>query len=145
MVAVRERVKPTPVPARGQVVLAYDGTDLAENAIRCAASQLGSGRCVLVVCVWQPADVGFTPTEGKHFDADQADEVRRAAERTAAHGASLAEEAGFRAESIAVEAAADVAGHRACCGGARWRASSCWDRTAAAGCWVTFRGVSPLR
>ena len=32
-------------------------------------------------------------------------EVRRAAERTAAHGASLAEEAGFRAESIAVEAA----------------------------------------
>jgi nucleotide-binding universal stress UspA family protein len=55
--------------------------------------------------VWQPADVGFTPTDKDHFDADQAPEVRRAAERTAAHGASLAEKAGLRAESIAVEAA----------------------------------------
>lgn len=59
----------------------------------------------MVVCVWQPADVGFTPTDKDHFDADQAAEVRVAAERTAAHGASLAEGAGFRAESIAVEAA----------------------------------------
>jgi K+-sensing histidine kinase KdpD len=59
----------------------------------------------LVVCVWQSADVGFTPTDERHFDAGQACEVRRAAERTAAHGASLAEEAGFRAQSIAVEAA----------------------------------------
>jgi nucleotide-binding universal stress UspA family protein len=58
-----------------------------------------------VVCVWQPADVGFAPADGEHFNADQATEVRRAAERTAARGASLAEEAGFRAESIAVEAA----------------------------------------
>ena len=103
--AVRERVEPATVPARGQVVLAYDGTELAENAIRRAACQLGEGRCALVVCVWQPADVGFTPADGEHFDADRAQEVRRAAERTAAHGASLAEEAGFRAESIAVEAA----------------------------------------
>lgn len=104
-VAVRERAEPTTIPARGQVLLAYDGTGLAENAIRQAARQLGEGRCALVVCVWQPADVGFTPVNGEHFDADQAQEVRRAAERTAAHGASLAEEAGFRAESIAVEAA----------------------------------------
>ena len=59
----------------------------------------------LVVCVWQPVDVGFTPTDGKHFDADRASEVRRAAERTAAHGASLADEAGFRRCSVAVEAA----------------------------------------
>lgn len=104
-VAVRERAEPTPVPARGQVLLAYDGTELARNAIQQAATQLGPGRCALVVCVWQPADVGFTPVNGEHFDADEAQEVRRAAERTAAHGASLAAEAGFRAESIAVEAA----------------------------------------
>lgn len=103
--AVREHAESAPVPGRGQVVLAYDGTDLAENAIRQAARELGEGRCALVVCVWQPADVGFTPANGDHFDADQAQEVRRAAERTAARGASLAEEAGFRAESIAVEAA----------------------------------------
>jgi nucleotide-binding universal stress UspA family protein len=104
-VAVRERAEPTAVPARGQVLLAYDGTELAGNAIQRAAAQLGPGRCALVVCVWQSADVGFTPADGEHFDADQAPEVRRAAERTAARGASLAEEAGFRAESIAVEAA----------------------------------------
>ncbi len=104
-VAVRERAEPTTVVARGQVLLAYDGTELAGNAIQRAAAQLGPGRCALVVCVWQPADVGFTPADGEHFDADQATEVRRAAERTAAHGAWLAEEAGFRAESIAVEAA----------------------------------------
>jgi nucleotide-binding universal stress UspA family protein len=104
-VAVRERVEPVTIPARGQVLLAYDGTELAGNAIQRAAAQLGPGRCALVVCVWQSADVGFTPADGEHFDADQAPEVRRAAERTAARGASLAEEAGFRAESIAVEAA----------------------------------------
>ncbi len=89
----------------GPVVFAYDGTELSQNAIRLAARHMGPGRCALVVCVWQPANVGFTPTDKQHFDADQAQEVRRAAERTAAHGASLAEDAGFRAQSIAVEAA----------------------------------------
>jgi len=66
---------------------------------------LESGRCALVVCVWQTADVGFTPINGQRFDADKAGEVRRAAETTAAHGASLATRAGLRAECIAVEAA----------------------------------------
>ena len=36
-------------------------------------------------------------------DAACADEVKQAAEQTAAHGASLAEAAGFRAQAIAVE------------------------------------------
>jgi MFS family permease/nucleotide-binding universal stress UspA family protein len=87
------------------VVFAYDGTTLAQRAIEVAARQLEPGRCALVVTVWQPAMVGFTPADKQHFDADQACEVRRAAERTAAHGASLAVAAGFRAESIAVESA----------------------------------------
>jgi nucleotide-binding universal stress UspA family protein len=109
-VAVSERAQPTPVQwdrptSAGPVVFAYDGTRLADNAIQGAARELGPGRCALVVCVWQPVDVGFTPADGNRFDADKAQEVRRAAERTAAHGASLAAEAGFRAESIAVEAA----------------------------------------
>ena len=59
----------------------------------------------MVLCVWQPVDVGFVPTSKQHFDADQAPEVRRAAEETAAYGASLAAKAGFRATSVAVEAA----------------------------------------
>ena len=36
-----------------------------------AATQLAPGRDALVVCVWQPVDVGFTPTDTEHFDADQ--------------------------------------------------------------------------
>jgi len=96
------RDAPAPV---GPVLFAYDGSELAAHAIAQAATQLGPRRDALVVCVWQPVDVGFTPTDGKQFDADQATEVRRAAERTAAHGATLAYDAGFRARSIAVEAA----------------------------------------
>jgi nucleotide-binding universal stress UspA family protein len=87
------------------VLFAYDGSELASFAITQAAAQLAPRRDALVVCVWQPVDVGFTPTDTKHFDADQATEVRRAAEKTAAHGASLASEAGFQARSVAVEAA----------------------------------------
>jgi MFS family permease/nucleotide-binding universal stress UspA family protein len=96
------RHQPTSI---GPVVFAYDGSALAAYAIAQAASQLGPGRRAVVVCVWQPADVGFMPVDNKHFDADNASEVRRAAEETAAHGASLAERAGFLTESMAVEAA----------------------------------------
>ena len=93
------------VASAGPVLFAYDGSELAAFAIAQAAAQLASRRDALVVCVWQPVDVGFTPTGVKHFDADQATEVRRAAEQTAAHGASLACQAGFLARSVAVEAA----------------------------------------
>ncbi|MGV0592612.1 MFS transporter [Mycolicibacterium porcinum] len=89
----------------GPVLFAYDGSTRAASAIEQAATELPTDRDALVVCVWQPVDVGFTPVEATHFDADQATEVRRAAEQTAAHGASLATRAGFRAHSVAVEAA----------------------------------------
>lgn len=98
-------VAETPVSLTGPVVIAYDGTALAASAIKRAAAQLTPGREALVVCVWQPVDVGFTPTDGQRFDADKAPEVRRAAERTAAHGAELATTAGFTASHRAVEAA----------------------------------------
>jgi nucleotide-binding universal stress UspA family protein len=87
------------------VLFAYDGSELAGSAIEQAAGQLASGRNALVLCVWQPVDVGFIPIRERHFDADQATEVRSAAEETAAYGASMAEAAGFRARSVAVEAA----------------------------------------
>lgn len=95
----------TPAPPTGPVLFAYDGCDLAKFAIEQAGLQLAPGRDALVVCVWQPADVGFLPTGGRHLNAAQATEVRAAAEETAAHGASLAERAGFRPRSIAVETA----------------------------------------
>jgi nucleotide-binding universal stress UspA family protein len=89
----------------GPVLFAYDGSELATLAIEQAAQQLAPGRDALVLTVWQPADVGFVPVNDRHFDATQAVEVKRAAEETAAHGASLAEKAGFRSQSVAVEAA----------------------------------------
>jgi nucleotide-binding universal stress UspA family protein len=86
-------------------LFAYDGSELAELAIAQAGSQLASGRDALVVCIWQPSDVGFVPTGGRHLDAADACAVREAAEATAAHGASLAESAGFQTQSRAIQAA----------------------------------------
>jgi len=87
------------------ILFAYDGSELAQLAIEQAGEQLMPGRDALVLCVWQPADVGFVPVDDRHIDAQNATEVRKAAERTAAHGAALAEKAGFRSQSMAVEAA----------------------------------------
>jgi nucleotide-binding universal stress UspA family protein len=92
-------------PATGPVIFAYDGSELARLAIDEAARQLGSGRDALVVTVWQPFEVGFVPVGGLQFDAKQITEVRKAAELTAAEGASLAEQAGFRARGVAIQAA----------------------------------------
>jgi nucleotide-binding universal stress UspA family protein/MFS family permease len=92
-----------PVPV-GPVLFAYDGSELAALAIDQAGRQLATGRDALVVCVWQPADVGFAPVNNRHFDAAAATEVHRAADETAAYGASLAQKAGFRAQRMAVEA-----------------------------------------
>jgi nucleotide-binding universal stress UspA family protein len=87
------------------VLLAYDGSELAALAIEQASQQWPAGRDALVLCVWQPADVGFTPTSKRHFDAASASEVKKAAEETAAYGASLANKAGFHAQNLAIEAA----------------------------------------
>jgi nucleotide-binding universal stress UspA family protein len=89
----------------GPILFVYDGTPLAGIAIERAARELATAREALVLCVWQPADVGFEPVTKRHFDADAANEVRQAAEETAAYGASLAQRAGFRAQSLTVEAA----------------------------------------
>jgi nucleotide-binding universal stress UspA family protein len=85
------------------VLFAYDGSELAALAIEQAGHQYTDGRDGLVLCVWQPADVGFTPTSKRHFDADSASEVGKAADETAAYGASLATQAGFHAQSLAFE------------------------------------------
>jgi nucleotide-binding universal stress UspA family protein len=104
----------------GPILFAFDGSDLATYAIEEASRLLATDRDAVVLCVWQPVDVGFVPVSEQHFDADKAPEVRRAAEETAAHGASLAAKAGFRATGVAVEGAPTwkaiveaVAAHRA--------------------------------
>jgi nucleotide-binding universal stress UspA family protein len=95
----------TSPPPTGPVLFAYDGSELAKLAIEQSGRQLAPGRDALVVCVWQTGDVGFVPTGERHFNAAQATEVRRAAQETAAYGASLAEKAGFRSQSVAIDAA----------------------------------------
>jgi nucleotide-binding universal stress UspA family protein len=89
----------------GPVLFAYDGSELAGHAITEAGHQLRAGRDAVVVTVWEPFNVGFLPVGGAAFDAAGADEVRAAAEKTAAQGASLAEAAGFRTETLTAEGA----------------------------------------
>ena len=89
----------------GPVVFAYDGSELAGYAITEAGRQLRAGRDAVVLTIWEPFNVGFLPVGGTEFDAAGADEVRAAAEKTALHGASLAEAAGFRADIMTAEAA----------------------------------------
>jgi nucleotide-binding universal stress UspA family protein len=93
------------VTASGPVLFAYDGSELAQLAIEQGGQQLAPGRDALVLCVWQPADVGFIPVDDQHFDTQNATQVQEAAQQTAAHGATLAEKAGFRSQSMAVQAA----------------------------------------
>ena len=90
--------------ATGPVLFAYDGSELAAFAIEQAGRELARGREALVLCVWQPADVGFVLTAEQHLDADQASQVQRAAEEVAARGATLAGKSGFRSQSMAVQA-----------------------------------------
>jgi nucleotide-binding universal stress UspA family protein/MFS family permease len=91
------------VAGAGPVLFAYDGSDLAKTAIAEAGHQLPLRRHALVVTVWRTFQVGFVPEPEAQFDAACADDVGQAAERTAAHGASLAETAGFRAQPVAVQ------------------------------------------
>jgi nucleotide-binding universal stress UspA family protein len=86
----------------GPVLFAYDGSELAKLAIDEAGRQLEPGRDALVLTVWRTSVVGFIPPPEAKFDAAASDEVRKAAEETAAEGASMARAAGFRAQSLAV-------------------------------------------
>ena len=89
----------------GPVLFAYDGSELARLAIEEAGRQLEPGRDAVVLTVWRPYAVGFIPPPEVKFDAAASDQVRKAAEETAAQGASIAQAAGFRAHSVAVEEA----------------------------------------
>ena len=95
--AVRER---EPV---GPVLFAYDGSPMARAAIAEAGRQLPARRDALVLTVWRTFSVGFVPEPGAHFDAANPCDVEQAAQQTAAHGATLADAAGFRAQPVTVQ------------------------------------------
>ena len=89
--------------AEGPVLFAYDGSDLADQAIVEAGRQLPARRDAVVLTVWRTFGVGFIPEPDAQFDAACADDVRKAAEQTAGHGVQLADAAGFRARAVTVQ------------------------------------------
>jgi nucleotide-binding universal stress UspA family protein len=93
------------VTQHGPILIGYDGSALAALAIERAGREITTDRDAIVLCVWQPADVGFASIDKRRFDANCAAEVRQAAEETAEFGAELARKAGFRAQSLTLEAA----------------------------------------
>jgi nucleotide-binding universal stress UspA family protein len=87
------------------VLFAYDGAELAGLAIEEAGRQLEPGRDAVVLTVWRPFAVGFTPPPEVKLDAAASDEVKSAAEEIATQGARMAQAASFRAQILAVEEA----------------------------------------
>lgn len=89
----------------GPVVIAYEGSRLGQLAIEEAGGLLSAGREALILCVWQPFDLGFKPYGDEPCNAEDAVQVRAAAKRTADHGAELARRTGLIAEAVERESA----------------------------------------
>jgi nucleotide-binding universal stress UspA family protein len=92
--------------AAGPVVLCYDGSEEAAEAIS-YAGRLLSGRAAVVVSAWEPIieEELSTATKPPTADLVEANErQRRAAEQFATQGVRLASSAGFEAEPLVFEA-----------------------------------------
>jgi len=103
---------PPSADRNGPVLIGYDGSEHAKDAIRSAASLL-TLKDALVVTVWQPtSEVGASAWYGAGPNMVNFPELDRAgaeaASRVAEEGAQIAREAGLRAESIAIEATPPV-------------------------------------
>jgi nucleotide-binding universal stress UspA family protein len=98
--------------ADGPLILCYDGSIDAGNAIRRAGS-LFAGRRALVVTVWEPTtfpgSLGFAgETAGMYNLVELNRAAAEAGGRLADEGVSIAQEAGLLAEPVAVEATGPV-------------------------------------
>ena len=81
------------------VLIAYDGSEYAKEAIRQAGAQLHKGRRAIVLTVWQPPAV--TAFMGAPIPPEVEKDVERDAERVADEGGRLARRAGFKATTVA--------------------------------------------
>ena len=102
------------------VLIAYDGSDAAKQAIR-AAAELFGGRRAYVVTIWEPGlayamsdlapggpELSPTPMDiGSTQELEE--ELQVHARRTAAEGAELAREAGLDCEALVVADRVSVA------------------------------------
>jgi nucleotide-binding universal stress UspA family protein len=101
------------VPGSGPIVIAYDGSDASEHAVREAGALL-RGRPALVVVVWKQgigfelltlptSTVGLPPAALDISAALEADrQLYERAQTLAQQGAGLARDVGFEAEGLAV-------------------------------------------
>ena len=94
------------------LLLCYDGSEPAKHAIERAAGLLGT-RHAVVLTVWQPTAVlgsfawaGATESMLNYVELDRA--ATELAERIASEGAGVAQNAGMRAEPLAVKATGPV-------------------------------------
>jgi nucleotide-binding universal stress UspA family protein len=104
--------RPPSADRDGPLLIGYDGSEHAKQAIRSAARLL-TVRDALVVTVWQPtSDVGAFAWYGAGPNVVNFAELDRAGAeaggRVAEEGAQIAREAGLRAESVAIEATPPV-------------------------------------
>ncbi len=95
--------------ADGPLLLCFDGSDCARQAIA-HAGELFPGRAALVATVWQPAAAlgtfAWSVTMGPVEELDRMS--ASAGDETAGEGLAAARDAGFRAESVAVDAKGPV-------------------------------------
>jgi nucleotide-binding universal stress UspA family protein len=102
----------------GPVVIAFDGSPAARQAVTDAAALLGRRR-TLVVTVWEaglayaaaapPPDVSMAPIADPSLAVEVDRELRARAERLAGEGAEMARSLGLDAEPLAVPDAGDAA------------------------------------
>jgi nucleotide-binding universal stress UspA family protein len=92
----------------GPVLIAYDGSDCAKEAIAEAGRQLRDERPAIVLTIWEPLDaVPFWGVPLAAVSSDLTDEVMARARAVAEEGVELASAAGFDA-SAEVELGAPV-------------------------------------
>ena len=81
------------------ILIAYDGSDYAKEAIVLAAEQLDNGRPAIVLTVWQPFGAAFVGVGVAPAGLEEG--IEKDARRVAEEGAALARETGFDAEPAA--------------------------------------------
>ena len=90
------------------ILIGYDGSDFAKAAVKRAAEELGAGRRAVIATVFEPlGKVPLFAVAGMAVDPDTVQQLHQnaaqAAGKIAEEGAVLAREAGFEAETAAVE------------------------------------------
>jgi nucleotide-binding universal stress UspA family protein len=91
-------------PDEKPVLIAYDGSDHAREAIKQAGEQLRTPRKAVVVAAFEPLGaIPFWGVRAAVVPDEMFEEVRSAAAKTAGEGAELATGAGFDAEPKVAE------------------------------------------